>query len=401
MKLIKYELRKHFLKSPVVFVILLFLIINMIKIYDVYKDQGFFSEKNLSDFKEVYWNCYQDFGGKITNEKIEKLMSIYNSAKDKIKDQTISRDYDEDSYTFNAYSDEIFFRWCFVNEMKYDYYYKSYADELVNNALNNMKFYRSVDNSYEYNKNSQIAVHFTNREITSFNYTEKYLYYLQYDFSIILILLICIYGLSNVFILEKETDMNQLLVTTVLGGKKTTLAKILSSIIFAFAVCVLFWIVDYISFSVFFESFDSNSSPLYGLKLFQNTLLNMELLQFSALSNFIKTLGVLLFCILILFVSSIFRKSLYSYIVSFVIFGILIMSGDVVFLHGNIIQKILNPVFLLKNRELFKEAEYLNILDIPVPICNLSIIISLFYMLFLCIGIKVSTRKSVLEKHKK
>ena len=401
MKLVKFELKKYFLRLPVVVVILLFLIINAIKINDVYENQGIFSEKKLADFKDEYWKYYQDFGGKITNEKIENLMAIYNSVHNKIKDQTLSRAYDENSYTYNAYSDDIFFNWCFVKEMQYDYYYKAYAEKVVHNALDNMKFYQFVGNEYESRKNYQTAVRFANREITEFHYTEKYLYYLQYDFSVVLVLLICIYALANVFILEKETDMNQILITTVWGGKKTTAAKIIAASLFVFGVSALFWLEDFLIFSVFFGSFGSNSSPLYGLEMFKNTLLNMNLLQYGIQSDIIKILGIWVFCLFILLVSDIFKKTLFSYLVSFVTSGILIMSSNSIFIHGNRIHKILNPAFLLKNRELFREAEFVNFFNYPVPVFYLTIISGLLYALLLLMGIKVITRKNVFRKNKK
>ena len=398
-RLVEYEIKKHFLKLPMAAVILLFLIVNVMKISNIYYEKGIFSEENLADFKKVYWECYEEFGGEITNEKIEKLMSIYIPIQEKIADQTLSRKYDADSYTYNAYSDEIFFRWCFVDEIKYDYYYKQYAEELVSNAKNNIELYQSVGNRYKYRENYQTALRFVNREINNFTYTEKYLYYLQYDFSVLLVLLIGIYGLSNVFVLEKETEMDKLLITTVRGGRKSVLAKILASSLFVTVVCFLFWMEDFIAFSAFFDNFGGNSSPLYALEIFKNTPLNIGLLQYALLSGILKTFGMLVFCMIFLLFSSAFKKSLFSYIVSFAIMVALILVHDVVLMQGQALQKILNPVSLLVNREIWKETEFINILGYPIPVCSLTIIVGLLWGALSIIGTAALTEKSRLRKN--
>lgn len=205
---------------------------------------------------------YEEFSGTITDEKIEKLMAIYRPLEKQTADLTASTTYrTSNTYLTNVYEDWNFFRFNYVNPMKYAYDYKAYAHGVVTAAKDNMGFYESIGNSYEYQKNAAIAKLFQGRSITSFSYTEMYKYYVQYDFSAFLALLICLYGLMSVFLSEKETEMDTLLLTTKAGGVKTVWAKLMASVLFVVGVCFWFWIVDFVSFSVLFGSWDAASSP--------------------------------------------------------------------------------------------------------------------------------------------
>lgn len=380
--LIMYEVKKHFIKLPMLIIFLLFVIFNVIKIQNIYNDKGLFAQQGLSETKKVYWDCFEEFGGKITNEKIEKLMSIYRNIQDKIADRTLSTEYDENSYTYNAYKDEIFFRWFFTEEMEYDYIYKSYSKGIVRNAKENILFYDSIENDYKSKENYKIAMQFLNREIKEFTYTEKYLNYIQYDFSILLVILICIYGLSNMFILEKDTEMNDILKTTKRGGKETVIAKFITSFLFITTISFLFWIVDYFSFSYYFKSFHGNHSPIYALQLFKNTPLNVQLIEYSIISNILKTFGIFIISIIVLFFSSIFKRTLYSYIASLITVYLLILWYDIDLILNIRGMKLANPVSLLINRDLFQNISFINVGNQPIPNYYVSLGIQIIIMLF-------------------
>jgi len=115
-ELIKFELKKHYIKRSFILVLILFMLLNIFKINTVFNEKGLFSENKFLEYKDVYKECYEEFGGEITKDKIIKLMQIYNEIQAKIADRTLSTGYDKYSYTYNAYSDEIFFRWLFIDE---------------------------------------------------------------------------------------------------------------------------------------------------------------------------------------------------------------------------------------------------------------------------------------------
>ncbi|MBJ6362490.1 hypothetical protein ACFOQM_14590 [Paenibacillus sp. GCM10012307] len=143
--------------------------------------------------------------------------------------------------------------------MRYAYDYKGYAHQVVAAAQRNVVFYESVGNDGEARKNKAIAERFQGRSISTFTYTEMYKYYVQYDFSALLVLFICIFGLMSVFVLEKETEMDTLLLTTTSGGFRTIGAKLIASFLFVSGISWWFWFADFIAFSVLFGSWDSAS----------------------------------------------------------------------------------------------------------------------------------------------
>ena len=259
-KLIQFEYRKHFLKTSVLLAVIIFSVLNVVKINGIYDSNSLFSHNYFGPWESMYWEMYEDFSGKITDEKIEKLIVIYRPLAEQTADHTASTAMDNpDTYTGNLYTDAYFFSGCFVKPMEYFYMYRSYANGVAAAAKENVAFFETLGNTYEYRKNAAIAELFQGRVVTDFTYTEMYQYYLQYDFSAFLALLICLYGLMNVFVAEKETEMDTLLLTTKSGGFKTVLAKLISSILFVCGICVWFWLVDFIAFSCIFGSLKAAS----------------------------------------------------------------------------------------------------------------------------------------------
>lgn len=400
-KLIRFEFKKHFTKGSVAVIFFVFVMINIFRINVIFQDRGLFSKKCLSEYEDEYWECFQMFGGRITNEKIEELMGIYNTVNTKIADRTHSTNYDESSYTYNAYSDEVFFRWFFVDEMKYDYFYKQYANNISRDAHNNLEFYNAANNTYKIRENNEILKVFWGREIGEFAYTEKYLYYLQYDFSALLTLLLCLYAISRVFVYEKETEMETLLITN-RKGNQTVAAKIVASFLFVIMISLLFGVLDYIGFSIAFGSFGSNHSPLYSLTNYQNTRLETGLFTFSMLSLAVKIFGIITISMIFLLYSCTFSKVLYSYIASFVTMSALLLmhSAKINPIAGGVDTRILNPVSLIKNRELFDEVHFLNIFNYPIPEDIVAVAAGFGWIILAILLISIFTTKNTLVKKK-
>lgn len=367
-KLIVYECRRHFLKTSVLLAVLLFSILSVAKIYSVY-DGNSLLFKNYSgpEWKELYWEMYEDFGGKITDEKIGRLMAIYGPLEKQTADRTASTRTDNpDTYTGNVYNDRLFFDWCFVKPMKYAYMYRNHANDIVTAAKDNMDYYESVGNGYEYRKNAAIAELFKERAISHFSYTEMYQYYLHYDFSAFLVLLICLYGLMSVFVTEKETEMDTLLLTTKAGGRRTVIAKLAASAIFICIVCSWFWLIDFAAFSGIFGSLEAASSPLYAVENFANSSIAVSLGQYALLSGLVKTAGILVLGLTFLLVSCLFKNALLPFIISlFSAFGLIYME-EAYMGSGHVLFKVINPFVLVVNRELFRKTEFVNLFGYPV-----------------------------------
>lgn len=400
-KLLLFECRKHFLKKSIVLAILIFSILNVVKIYSVYDKTSLLSKSTDPVWNDLYWDMYEDFGGTITNKKIEKLMSIYGPLDQQTADKTASTATDNpNTYTGNIYNDTLFFRWNFVNPMEYAYMYKSYANDVVATAKENLAFFESLGNQYEYRKNAAIVDRYTGRDISDFSYTEMYKNYIHYDFSAFLVILICMYVLIHVFVSEKETEMDVLLLTTKSGGSRTVWAKLISSTMFVFVVCFWFWLLDFAAFATIFGSLEATFSPLYAIENFANSSIGISLGAYAVLSNLIKTMGILVLSFVFLLISTLFKNALFPFIMSlFATFGFIYMQ-EIYMGSGRILLKVLNPFVLVVNRELFRKTEFVNLFGYPVISYVLALLFALAWGTICMLGMMILVRKNTVNRRR-
>lgn len=361
---IRFEFQKNFLKKSIVAALLVFLVIDAFQIRSLYHEKSVFSI--APEFKQVYETYYERYGGSITEEKITELLALYRPIQSVTGSGAASTDYAPDSIIYNSYSDELFLRWCFVEPMEYDYQYRQNAAEIVKSAAQNMEFYKSVGNEYAYHQNEQIARLFLGRAITELCYTEMYQFYLQYDFSIFFILLICMYALVNVFVMEKETEMHLLMMTCVNGNRKSVIAKVIASVLFIIGICFFFWIADFILFGIFFGGFRGGSSPVYAVEYFENSPLVLSLFQYGILSVTLKTIGILIFGLLVLLLSCLCKNALIPFVGGVMVIGCGLCAYSVETAPVFDIAALWNPVCLLVNRDLFRNVTFVNVCRTPV-----------------------------------
>ncbi|WP_312279490.1 ABC transporter permease [Oscillibacter sp.] len=398
-RLIRFEYRKHFFKPSIIIAILVFSLISAFKIYGIYSENSMFSRGHSAEesaqIKQLYWDYYKEFGGEITTDKIEQLLEIYRPIEAKTADLTASTRMDDpNTYTGNVYTDYHFFRRCFVLPMEHDYMYQSYAQQVVTAAQENMSFYQAVGNTYDYRKNAAIAESFSGRQIQGFAFTEMYQYYLHYDFSSFLALLLCVYGLVGVFVSEKESEMDTLLLTTKHGGSKTIVGKLVSSALFVIGVCTWFWLFDFAVFSTVFGSVEGAAAPLYAIKSFADTSLNLTLGQYALLSGVFKTMGMLALGVGILLLSSLFKNSLLPFALSLAgAFGLIYWQGAFMG-SGYLWVKVTNPFVLMVNRELFRKTEFVNLFGFPIPSYIMAMLMAILWGVAFSVILVVTVRKS-------
>lgn len=402
-RLIRFEYRKHFVKPSILIALLVFSLISAFKIYGIYSENSLFarghSMEQTAQIKQLYWDFYKDFSGEITLDKIEQLMEIYRPIETKTADLTAStRTDDPNTYTGNVYTDYHFFRRCFVLPMEHAYMYQGYAQRVVTAAQENKIFYQSVGNHYDYRKNAAIAENFNGRKIQEFAFTEMYQYYLHYDFSSFLALLLCVYGLVGVFVSEKESEMDTLLLTTKYGGSKTIAAKLISSALFVTGICTWFWLFDFMMFSAVFGSLEGAAAPLYAIKSFADTSLNLTIGQYALLSGAIKTMGMLVLGLGILLLSSLFKNALIPFALSLAgAFGLIYWQG--IFTgSGYLWAKVTNPFVLMMNREYFRKTEFINLFDFPIPSYIMATLLAVLWGITFTVILLMTIRKSAVAR---
>lgn len=393
-RLIKCEFYKLFCKRSILAVLILFGIINVLKINNEFYSYSYLADGNDShSWNSVYWRLYQHYSGEITAEKISRLLSIYQPLADATADMTANTATgNPDTMTENIYSDRNLLEKYYVQPMKYFYSYRAYAFKAAEKAKENVLLYRERGRIYETRKNSVIYRLYSGRRIPAFAYLEMYTYYLNYDFSSILILLLCLYGIVGAFVCEKEAQMDMLLLTNPNGGRRTTFAKIIAVTVFVISAAVWFSVLDYIGFAVSFGTTEGYNLPLYAVGNFSTAAVNCNLWQYSILSAVARAVGVWTISMIFLLISVFWRNALIPFAVCFGTALCLIFTGASQSYFSNIWLKVINPYSLLANRILFGKTEFVNFAGYPIPSFLAAVIFAAL------IGLTVITAIMLLSK---
>lgn len=367
-RLTRYEFSKLFCKRSMMLLLVLFSICNLLKINSEYQSYSFLSDgRSSQSWHSAYWQLYHDYSGEITDEKIARLLSLYQPLAEATADMTASNALgNPDTLTGNLYSDRNLLEKYYVKPMQYFYGYQEAASQVADKARENAQLYQDRGQRYEARKNSVIYHLYKDRSIPAFAYREMYNYYLNYDFSTVLILLFCLYGVVGTFVCEKETQMDMLLLTNPNGGRKTALAKVFAVSLFLAGVSLWFSALDFIGFACSFGTFEGGDLPLYAINNFAEASVNMSLFQYAILSAVLKVVGVWSIGMLLLTASMFWHSALVPFALDFAIVLVLILSGASAAYSSHLWGKVANPYALLTCRVLIGKTEFMNIANYPV-----------------------------------
>lgn len=395
--LLSYEIKKCFWKKPILLLLFIFTLINLISIYGTYRDNSQFDE--FPNWKQLYPTIYEQVKGEMTVEKIHTLLAIYQPIEVQVADRTASTATDNpDTYTGNIYSDYYFFYWNFVMPMEYLYTYQIQAQEITDAARSNLSLYSSIGNDYEYRKNEMIAGLYENRVVRDFAFTAFYNSFVHYDFSILLVLLISLYALAGIFVLEKESEMEYLLLTMRQGGWRTTMAKLIASVTFVAVVSLWFWLTDFLGFAAIYGTLEGGFMPVYALENFVQSAIQMSLLQYALLSIAVKTLGAIIVGLIFVLISQFFRTTLFPYVLGLLTIFMLAELYSVYVSSSHVILKICNPFVLLQCRTIFRVTEFVNFFGIPVLSYQAALLCGAVWCVLLLLAVGILTKKNAVEK---
>ena len=194
------------------------------------------------------------------------LLVLYRPLEEQTADLTATTAYGiEGTLTGNIWSDKNLIDRYYMKPMQYCYTYQNLAAQIHLKANENVSLYTVLNNSYEVSKNRRIAALYNGRQVHDFRYTEGWQYYVYYDFSVVLSLLLCLYGLSQMFPRERESRMDMLLPTARNGGRRTVAGKLIAGTLYIVGISLWFSVVDYFSFSSIFNLWDGAALPIYAI----------------------------------------------------------------------------------------------------------------------------------------
>lgn len=374
-----FEWKKQLLRPSIWGALILLTIVNSIQLDSVFQTNSLLSASNTdAKWGPIYRTLYDDFGGVITNETIERLMEMYRPLEMKTADLTAStRSDDPNTYTGNVYSDRLFFKWCFVAPMEYAYRYQNYAERVVEDARENQVFYRSIGNKYEAKKNAQLASLFDGRKVERFVYTEPYHYLFEYDASSIFVLLLVLYSLCGVFAFEKESGMNHLLPTVYHGGGRTMLAKLLSGFVFTTGINLWLFLSDLAGILGSFGTLQGGDSPLYALVAFENTPLCCSLWQYLLLVALLRLLGTWTIGLFVVVLSRLFQSTLLPLTLGTASTAGLLLLHYTYSGSAQLWLRAVNPFSLIYSREIFAKAEFVKLFGQPISLSQVAIVFSI------------------------
>ena len=361
-RLVGVELRKNFLSPWMLLFLVVLLALNGWKLQAEYEKKT----EEFSGVSDTYESFYEKWSGTITADRVTELMTIYGPLEE--KNASMSLDYTKGSgtYTDREYGDYRFFFSQFANEMEYDYLYVNEAVAITQRAQELAELYGNVGNTYEVRKNHTIANTFAGRSIGKFADTRYIEVWLAHDYSSMMVLLLCLFGLCTVFVTERETEMYMLQRTAKLGGAATMASKLAASALLMIVVCVLFFVAAFFVLQLLSGHREALSSPVYAIKFFETTPLTMTIGQFVLWSGCVKLLGVMVCGCVILLMSCLCRRVLTTFVASFGCMMVMVVLQE--FCRTRVWLKWFNPMELIMVREIVTETAFVNVFNIPVPL---------------------------------
>lgn len=381
--LLKYELKKNYFKKSVIIILIVFTIANIWKCNDLKVNYDRFSHMNSVEI------AYRDLvnerlSGIITADKIQFVMKEYEQLAYIVDNTDYSTEYDENRYTGYVFGDYGLFRFYIIPDMEYAYLYSQHSADIVENAIENEKFYADISNIYQVKENILIQKLYQNRNIPSFYDTDGIQEFLSYDFSVLLSVMMIVLAVSSAFCMEKESGMYMIL-STAATRKKLIKPKILAAIIYSLFIGTYFFVVDFIIFAVFW-GIHGVFNPIYSLADFQYTPLNCSIFTFIAIRLLLRLVFMTVACLICLICSCVIKSSRLSFVCSLTITTVSIAMVDL------FPSNIYNPAVLLNNN-MMNSFQTIAVDNIPILSYYAAITVSVIYLLLLSLLLKRRVRK--------
>lgn len=311
MKLIYLEARKGILRKHVLIALILFLFLDILTISVDYRQGGIREVAGMSAGQRTgFATIYEKAKGPLTNENAGFVAGEYQRLSGEVADGTYSHAPQEGTYSGYIYGDYYLLGKYFYKPMSYAVQYAEHNRELLKQEADNLELYQSVGNKGMSARSAYILKHYEGRAVSAFYLTDGWESLLRYDFSDLLILLLLILGVASSFTREKETDMTMLLASSKRGGWPMIAAKCGSAVLYAATLTLLFSLFNLMAYGVLL-GVDGWDMPLYAIEAYENTPFSGNIGVFYLLSCGMKAIGFSVMALVLLFLSSCFRRTLY------------------------------------------------------------------------------------------
>lgn len=390
-RLTYFEIRKNYLRGYVVIALLVFLLLNIFIIYKNYVS----GDSNTPGYNlphsakyEKWWNSYDDMhdklSGKLTMDKVRFVVDEYNRLIAMVSDRSYSTEEQEDTYTGYIWGDYVFITKYFYRPMKYISTYESAIKQVIKNAEDNIEFYSQSGNNFDKTKNQFIKEHYSERKVSVFYNSKVWDSLFKYSFSDLLIILLMFLGIVPIFVNEKVSKMEPLILSSRKGRINMSFVKVFSVLLYIVFLVSFFSSINFLVFKLLY-GLSGIEMPIYAIEAFQYTPLNCSVGMFYVLQILLKALGFFVFGMWICIISALFQRVIYPYLISALSMVVGIYASGYVASIETIktILALISPFTLLSSNRLFNELLAVNIRDIFYLRAHVAIIIQVCIMVFL------------------
>lgn len=405
LRLVYYEIRKNYIRRYMIAAIALFTILNACIIYRGYAVgdgfMGYFmphSSETEGDWK-FYHHMHKQLDGPLTTEKAQFVNEEYERLSSLTMDRTFTNKQFENTYTGNIFSDYRMIATYFYHPMKYAANYENDLLQVVEQAEENRVFYRMYNNEFELAKNKYIVDHYKGRKITTFYDGKPWEMLFNYRFSDLLILLLLLLGLIPIYTNEKETRMDDLILSSRKGKGNMGTAKMMSIFIYIACLLLIFAGSNLLMFSLLYRLSGANM-PVYAIEAYQFTPISLSVGSFYILLQVIKMVGFSAIGIWLCLLSTWFQRVLYPYLLGLLlIVGGIFISGYLASIEiSKIVLALFSPFTLLKGNELLIELLGMNIGGKFVLRLTICLIVQLILSILLYVMIRLFSTRGKLSR---
>lgn len=394
MKIVLFEFRKNILRKTIIIPMVILLIVNVMVIYAQYRFQNdpFSSEVNRYHSSAREWAYYKElhaqFDGEITEEKQDKIIKLYDNLKEKIDNADYQKGYTKSAGTGYIFGDYSLIETNFYQPIKNLVSYAEKNKKLVDQAKENIKFYKKADNRYELKKNQHIVKKYQDRVIYDFYDTTGFQKLLDYNFSDVILMIFLFLCALPLFYQEQIYGMEDMILATKKGRKTYVAGKYISVIAVIIMCTVVIACVNYIVFYITY-GLKGSQMPIYALEEFQYSPYNLTLLQAYFAIQGLKCMALIVVSTLMCLISNMTKNTMMLFIIfiGVTVFG-LYCSG---YICSDNVQKaviaIASPFSLFKGFNIFKSLYELDLFGNFELRINVCIVIQvIFEMLLICIS---------------
>lgn len=229
--------------------------------------------------------------------------------------------------------------------------------------MRNVEFFSKYNNVYEVRKNQQIANLYADRYVSSLYYTEAFEDFFSYEFSILMISFLLIFGISPIFVNERTVGMQDLIYSCSKGRSHIFMSKTMAVICYISFIFIWFTALDLICFFNLY-TVDGVSNPLYSIEEYVDTPFSGSIGQFLIVFLLYRWLGILVLGMAIMLMSIIFSKPLFTTIISLCTTLFFLFSDS----FGQKKLSIISPIKLIRVAKLFYDYTAVNFFGYPVPL---------------------------------